>query len=150
MNENQYMSIAIQEAQKAFDLDEVPVGAVIVKNGQIIAQAHNIKEKTQKITKHAELIAIEMASEKLSNWRLNDCEIYITLEPCPMCASAIHQARIQAVYYGTSCNDYENTEIINKIFNTVNRNKSITKIINYDCKKCKNILQNYFKLKRNL
>lgn len=145
---NKYMKIAIEEAKKAYELDEVPIGAVIVKNGEIIAKTHNLKEKYQQITKHAELIAIEEASQKLNNWRLDDCDIYITLEPCPMCASAIQQARIKNVYYGTSCNNAKSTEIVDKIFHTVDRNRAIVDIINFDNPECRNLLQNYFKSKR--
>lgn len=145
---NKYMHLALKEAKKAYDVDEVPIGAVIVKNDEIIARAHNLKEQEQKITKHAELIAIEMASEKLSNWRLDDCDIYITLEPCPMCASAIQQARIKSVYYGTKCSNTEVTKIVDKILGVVDRNKAVTKVVDCNCLECKKMLQKYFKSKR--
>lgn len=83
------MKEALKEAKKAYDKLEVPVGAVIVKDGEIIARAHNEKEEKQDCTKHAEIIVIKKASKKLSNWRLTDCEMYVTLEPCSMCAGAI-------------------------------------------------------------
>ena len=95
-----YMKIAIKEAEKAFNIGEVPVGAVIVKNNKIIAKAYNKKEKLGSVTRHAEIIAIEKASKRISNWRLDNCDIYITLEPCPMCASAIKQSRIANIYCG--------------------------------------------------
>ena len=79
---------------------DIPIGAVIVQNGQIISSAANQKEKKQVATAHAEIIAIEEACKKLNSWRLNDCRIYVTLEPCPMCASAILQARIPEIYFG--------------------------------------------------
>lgn len=80
--------------------NDIPIGAVIVKDGKIIASAVNEREKNQRTGAHAEMLAIEKANKKLKNWRLNDCDIYVTLEPCPMCASAIIQARIKNVYFG--------------------------------------------------
>ena len=95
-----YMKEALKEAQKAYKKLEVPVGAIIVKNGKIVARAHNLKETKNDTTKHAEILAIEKASKKLSNWRLIDCEMYVTLEPCPMCAGAIVNSRIKKVNIG--------------------------------------------------
>ena len=96
-----FMREALKEAKKAYNKLEIPVGAVIVKDGEIIARAHNIKEKKKDTTKHAEILAIQKASKKLETWRLNDCEMYVTLEPCPMCAGALIQSRIKKVYIGT-------------------------------------------------
>ena len=102
MNENEkYMKEALKEAQKAYKKLEIPVGAVIVKDGKIIAKAHNIKEEEKDTTKHAEIIAIQKASKKLKAWRLTDCDLYVTLEPCSMCAGALIQSRIRKVYIGT-------------------------------------------------
>lgn len=98
---NKFMMQAIKEAQKAYDKKEIPVGAVIVKDGKIIARAYNIKEEKNDTTKHAEIIAIQKASKKLNSWRLIDCEMYVTLEPCSMCAGALIQSRIKKVYIGT-------------------------------------------------
>lgn len=91
---------AIKEAKKAYKKLEVPVGAIIVKDGKIIAKAHNLKETKNDTTKHAEVLAIQRASKKLNSWRLIDCEMYITLEPCAMCAGAIINSRIKKVYIG--------------------------------------------------
>ena len=96
-----FMREALKEAKKAYNKLEIPVGAVIVKDGEIIAKAHNIKEEKKDTTKHAEILAIQKASKKLETWRLNDCEMYVTLEPCPMCAGALIQSRIKKVYIGT-------------------------------------------------
>ena len=96
-----FMREALKEAKKAYNKLEIPVGAVIVKNGEIIARAHNIKEEKKDTTQHAEILAIQKASKKLETWRLNDCEMYVTLEPCPMCAGALIQSRIKKVYIGT-------------------------------------------------
>jgi tRNA(adenine34) deaminase len=98
----EYMKAALKEAEKAKQIDEVPVGAVIVQNGIIIAKAHNLREKTQMASAHAELLAIQKASKKLGTWCLEDCDLYVTLEPCLMCTGAIELSRIHALYYGTS------------------------------------------------
>lgn len=95
------MYAALKEAKKAYDKNEVPVGAIIVKNGKIIARGHNLKETKTDTTKHAEIIAIQKASKKINAWRLNGCEMYITLEPCAMCAGAIIGARIKKIHIGT-------------------------------------------------
>ena len=96
-----YMNIAIEEAEKAYSKEEVPVGVVIVKDGEIISRQHNLKEEKKLTTAHAEILAIEEASKKLNNWRLSGCHMYVTLEPCPMCASAIAQSRISKLFIGT-------------------------------------------------
>lgn len=97
-----YMRLALKQAKKALGQDEVPIGAVIVKDGKVIARGYNKTEKTQIALKHAEVVAIEKACKKLKSWRLDDCEIYITVEPCAMCAGAIANARIKKAYFGAS------------------------------------------------
>lgn len=99
--EQKFMKEALKEAQKAYDKLEIPVGAVIVKNGKIISRAHNLKETKQTATAHAEILAIQKANKKLNNWRLVDCDIYVTLEPCDMCMGAILSSRIKNIYIGT-------------------------------------------------
>ena len=96
----QYMNHAIELAQKAAEIGDVPVGAVIVKNGEVIADAYNLRENGRGATAHAELLAIERACERLGTWRLSGCDLYVTLEPCPMCAGAIINARIDRVIFG--------------------------------------------------
>ena len=96
-----FMNEALKEAKKAYNKLEIPVGAVIVKDGKIIARAHNQKETKLDTTKHAEILAIQKASKKIGAWRLLDCEMYVTLEPCSMCAGAIINSRIKKVYIGT-------------------------------------------------
>lgn len=93
---------AIKEAKKAYEKNEVPVGCVIVRDGKVIARGHNLKEIKCDTTKHAEIIAIQKASQKLKSWRLIDCDMYVTLEPCSMCAGAIIQSRISKLYFGAS------------------------------------------------
>lgn len=95
-----YMKLAIAEAKKAEAIGEVPIGAVIVLDGKVIGSGYNVRETTQKAGTHAELLAIEQANEHVGSWRLEDCTLYVTLEPCPMCAGAIVQSRIPRVVYG--------------------------------------------------
>ncbi|MBR6252589.1 MAG: tRNA adenosine(34) deaminase TadA [Clostridia bacterium] len=94
------MKEALKQANKAYDKGEVPIGAIVVKDGKIISRAYNKRETEMKATSHAEIIAIEKACKKLNNWRLNDCDLYVTLEPCPMCAGAILNSRIKNLYFG--------------------------------------------------
>lgn len=95
------MKKALKEAKKAYDKEEIPVGAVIVKDGTVIARGYNLKETGKLATNHAEIIAINKASKKLDNWRLIDCDMYVTLEPCTMCIGAIISSRIRKIYIGT-------------------------------------------------
>lgn len=94
------MQAAMEEARNARGINEVPIGAVIVHEGEIIASGYNIRETSQETLSHAELIAIKKANRKIGSWRLEDCTLYVTLEPCPMCAGAIVQSRIKRVVYG--------------------------------------------------
>ncbi len=95
-----FMEQAYLEALLAEEKDEVPVGAVIVYDGEVIAKAHNLRNQSQQAIAHAEMLAIEKACKKIGSWRLEECELYVTLEPCPMCAGAIIQSRIKKVFFG--------------------------------------------------
>ena len=101
LNNIKYMKAALKEAKKAYDKGEVPVGAVIVYQDKIIARAHNLRESKQIIHGHAEMLALMKAAKKLGTWRLEACDLYVTMEPCPMCAGAIIQARIRSLNYAT-------------------------------------------------
>ncbi len=96
-----WMRLAIEEARKAEAIGEVPIGAVIVRHGEVVGRGYNLRETTHDATAHAEMIAIREASEHIGAWRLLDCTLYVTLEPCPMCAGAIVQGRVPLVVYGT-------------------------------------------------
>ena len=144
----EFMDLAFLYAQKAYELDEVPVGAVIVKNNEIISFGFNLKEKNQSALEHAELIAIEMASKKLKNWRLEDCDLYVTLDPCPMCASAIKQARIKNVYSALNNGDDHNLKLIQEIFEGDKVNPKVNFVTNLDSLKSKKMLASFFKKKR--
>ena len=98
--QNRFMAEALLEAQLAYDAGEIPVGAVIVKNGEILARGHNLRETEQNALAHAETVAIRRACELLGSWRLEDCDLYVTLEPCAMCCGAIAQSKIRRVYFG--------------------------------------------------
>jgi tRNA(adenine34) deaminase len=97
-----YMAIALDEARAAAEIGEVPIGAVVVCDGAVVSRAHNRREIDNDPTAHAELLAIKDASQRLGRWRLSDCTVYATLEPCPMCAGVMHQARIERLVYGAT------------------------------------------------
>ncbi|MCS1352725.1 tRNA adenosine(34) deaminase TadA [Mechercharimyces sp. CAU 1602] len=99
--DEKFMRVAIEEAEHARAIGEVPIGAVIVRHGEIIGRGYNLRETKGDPTAHAEMVAIRAAASRLEAWRLMDCELYVTLEPCPMCAGAIVQARVERVIYGT-------------------------------------------------
>lgn len=143
-----FMKEAIKLAKKASFKNEVPVGAVIILNNKIIAKAYNKKESTKCCINHAEIIAIKKATKKLKNWRLVDCELYVTLEPCPMCASAIKQSRISKVYCGLEKNDLRNQEIIKKIFTVDKTNPSVEYKAGYFNEEILKIMSLFFKNKR--
>ena len=96
-----YMGHALSAAQTAAEQGEVPVGAVVVYQGYIIGRGYNLRETQQRITAHAEILAIEEASRIIGSWRLENCDVYVTLEPCPMCAAALQQARVRSIHFGT-------------------------------------------------
>ncbi len=101
LEKEKFMKQALKEAKKAYKKEEIPVGAVIVSDGKIIARAHNLKESKKSSISHAEIIAIQKANKKLNGWRLDNCEMYVTLEPCMMCIGAIINSRIKKIYIGT-------------------------------------------------
>ena len=110
----QYMRAALEEAKKALPCGDVPIGAVIVKEGRIIAAGYNMREQKQCAVAHAEIVAIQNACEKLGNWQLPGCSMYVTVEPCPMCAGALLNARIKQVFFGAY---QENTGAVGSKFN---------------------------------
>ena len=140
-----FMKQAIKEAEKAYSKLEVPVGAVIVKDGKIIARAHNQKETKTDTTKHAEITVIQKASKKLGTWRLTDCEMYVTLEPCSMCAGALIQSRIKKVYIGAM--DYK-TGACGSILNLLEDypcNHKVEVQTGVMQEECEQIIKNFFK-----
>ena len=145
MEKEKYMKEAIKEAIKAYKIEEVPVGAIIVKDGKIIARAHNKKETKKNATSHAEILAIQKACKKLESWRLTDCEMYVTLEPCSMCAGACIGARIKKIYIGTM--DLK-TGACGSVFNLLEDytfNHKVELEIGILQKDCESLLKKFFK-----
>ena len=144
-----FLDLAFKYAKKAYKNNEVPIGAVIVKDNKVIGYGYNQKEKKHSVLEHAEIIAIRMASKKLNNWRLDDCDIYVTLDPCPMCASAIKQARIKNIYSALSNLDKENEKVVVDILKCDKTNPEVTLISNIEPDKSKRILNSFFNIKRD-
>ena len=128
MNDYEYMLLALEEAKKAYDEGEVPVGAVIVKDDNVIAKAYNTKEKNKCSLEHAELSVIKLACGKLDNWRLIGTTIYVTLEPSPMRASAIKQSRINRIVYLLDNSDINTSKIVNEILSLHDANAPVEKV----------------------
>ena len=139
---DQYFEICIEEAQKAYEQGDVPIGAVVVQNDKIISYAHNIREKEHKITGHAEIEAILEAEKCLKRWNLSDCDLYVTLEPCSMCKMVIQQARIANVYYLLDKLDYK------KEYNKTKYVSLCDKNANKNVQMYSNMLSDFFKSKR--
>ena len=145
---NKFMKQALKEAKKAYEKLEVPVGAVIVKDGKIIARAHNLKETKTDTTKHAEILAIQKTSKKLESWRLLDCEMYITLEPCSMCAGAIINSRIKKIYIGALDEKTGAAGSVLNLFEDYKFNHKVEVEKGVMQKECENILKDFFKMLR--
>lgn len=145
-----YMKQAIKEAEKAYKKLEVPVGAIIVKEGKIIARAHNQKETKTDTTKHAEILAIQKASKKIGAWRLIDCEMYVTLEPCSMCAGAIINSRIKKVYIGALDEKTGAVGSVLNLFKDYTFNHKVEYELGVMEKECQEILKNFFKELRQI
>lgn len=147
--DEKYMKEAIKEAKKAWAKDEVPIGAVIVKDGKVIARAHNLRESKQIATAHAEIIAIEKACKKIGSWRLNDCTLYVTLEPCAMCSGAMILSRVDRIVYGASDLKGGCVDSCIKMYEQqgFNHYPEVTSGILKD--ECSSMLTTFFKNKRN-
>lgn len=143
-----YMRLALKEAEKAAAIDEVPVGTVIVQNGKVIARAHNLKEKKMQSTAHAEMLAIQKASRKLNNYYLDDCDLYVTLEPCMMCTGAIVLSRIRTLYYGTADPKGGCTDTLIQVRNIKHLNHHPDVISGVLQPECAEILSSFFREKR--
>lgn len=144
------MKEALKEARKAYNKLEVPVGAVIVKDGKVIARAYNQKEMKQDTINHAEILAIKKASKKLESWRLVDCDMYVTLEPCSMCAGALIQSRIRKVYIGALD---EKTGACGSVLNLLNDydfNHKVEVETGILKEECEDMLKNFFKELREM
>ena len=139
-----YLDEALKQANIAYKKKEVPIGAVIVKNNKVIARAHNSREKSQNALHHAEVIAINKACKKLKSWRLNDCTMYVTLEPCAMCAGAILNSRLDKVVIG--CLDNDHGAVVSKytlLSDGILNHKTIVELAENE--ECKALIKSFFK-----
>lgn len=146
---NEYMSEAIIEAKKAYEIDEIPIGAIIVYKNRIIAKAYNMRNTIKNPLAHAEIIAINQAAKYLNDWRLEDCDMYVTLEPCPMCSGAIVQSRISKVIFGAK---NPKSGCAGSILNILQENKlnhQVETIEGILEDECSNLIVEFFKEFRN-
>jgi len=147
MSDIKYMKMALKQAKKGLKKGEVPIGAIIVRDGKVIAKAHNLREKSNLATGHAEIVAIERANKAIKSWRLDSCTLYVTIEPCPMCAGAIIQSRIRNVIYGAKDIKSGAHESITNLFDLPfnHKVKVETGILEEECGE---IITSFFKKKR--
>lgn len=143
-----YMKIALKEAKKSYLKGDVPVGAIIVENGKIIAKAHNEKERKRNAIKHAEILAISQACRKKKSWHLDGCEMYVTVEPCLMCSGALIQSRIKTLIYATKNEKFGYVDSIEPILNNKKNNHKIKIISGICCEESQELMKNFFKEKR--
>lgn len=145
-----FMRLALGEAEQAMREDEVPIGAVIVHQDRVVAQAHNQREQLHDPTAHAEMIAITQAAESLRSWRLDGCTLYVTLEPCPMCAGAILQARIPTVVYGAADPKAGAVQSLYQLLNDARLNHRCEVVPGILAEPCGQILTQFFQAQRRL
>ena len=148
-DDKKYMELAFSEAKKALAKKEVPIGAIIIKDNKIIGRGHNLKEKRQDPTAHAEIVAIKDAASNLNSWRLDNCEIFVTLEPCPMCVGAMLQARIKRLVFAAYDPKGGAAGSLYNLANDHRFNHSIEIKGGVMKKKSSNMLKNFFKSLRN-
>ena len=140
-----YLKEAIKEAKKAYEIGEVPVGCVIVVEDKIVARSHNLRQTKHDATKHAEIIAISKACKKLNRWILDDATLYVTLEPCAMCAGAILQSRIKRLVYGTNEPKFGCVESVIELFRNETFNHQVEVTSGVLKEETQNIMKNFFK-----
>lgn len=144
-----FMKQALKEAQKAMMKDEVPIGAVIVVNDQVVARGHNLREETNDPTAHAEIVAIRKLTKKKQSWRLEDAKIYVTIEPCSMCAGAILWTRMQAIVYGAKDEKGGACGTCYNLFDQKGLNHTLEIVAGVREAECRDIVQEFFKKKRS-
>ncbi len=148
MNDEEYMGLALVEARKAYELGEVPIGAIVVKDGEMIATAYNLRETGHDATAHAEVLAIRRACEKIGHWRLTGATLYVTIEPCPMCAGALVMSRIDRLVYGAA--DYK-AGAVESLFNITNHsglNHRIEVRAGVREEECRILMKDFFRERR--
>jgi tRNA(adenine34) deaminase len=150
MQHERFMEIALAEAQQALREDEVPIGAVIVYQGRVIASAHNQREALRDPTAHAEMIAITQAAGALGSWRLDGCALYVTLEPCPMCAGAVLQARIATLVYGAADPKAGAVDTLYQLLRDPRLNHRVETLSGLLADRCGALLSGFFQEQRRL
>lgn len=150
MYKEEYMKLALKMAEKAYKKKDVPVGCVIVKNDKILAKEFNRKERKKQTTRHAEIEAIEKASKRLGDWRLNDCDMYVTLEPCCMCAGAILNSRISNVYIGAMEHKFGCCGSAHNLLNDEKFTTHANVETGFLEQECVDLLQRFFRMRRLL
>lgn len=150
MDHDHFMRQALAQAEVARGIDEVPVGAVIVREGVVLAAAHNERERLRDPTAHAEMIAITQAATALESWRLDECTLYVTLEPCPMCAGAIQQARLKQLVYGADDLKAGAVSSLFRLLDDQRLNHQVEVVGGILAEQCGKILSDYFAHKRQL
>ncbi len=148
MNDDYYMGLALDEARKAYEIGEIPIGAVLVMNDEVVAKGHNMREIWHDATAHAEMIVIRESCQKLKRWRLTGATLYVTIEPCPMCAGALVMSRIDRLVYGSS--DYK-AGAVESIFNIVQNdalNHSMVVASGVRSDECAEIMRDFFRSRR--
>lgn len=142
MNKEYFMELALEQAKIAYKKREIPIGCVIVKNGKVIAKAYNTREKSKSAIAHAEILAIDKACKKVKNWRLEDSDIFVTVEPCLMCIGAILNARIKNVYYGAKNTSMTNVDID---YSKSILNHKVNVVAGIKEEECASLLKSFFK-----
>jgi tRNA(adenine34) deaminase len=148
LDDNYYMGLALNEAQKAYEIGEVPIGAILVLDGQVVATGHNMRESWHDATAHAEMIAIREACQKLGRWRLTGLTLYVTIEPCPMCAGALVMSRIDRLVYGSADAKAGAIESIFNIAQNDALNHSMMVTSGIRAHECAQIMKDFFKQRR--
>ncbi len=147
--EEKYMREALKEAKKAWEKNEVPIGAVVVMDDKIVGRGHNLRISSKSALAHAELMAIQKANRKTGDWRLDNAEIYVTLEPCPMCAGAILQSRIKKVYYGAKDPKAGSVDSLISLYEVKGYNHHPEVVSGVLEEECSAVLKEFFKQLRN-
>lgn len=142
MNKEYFMELALEQAKIAYKKREIPIGCVIVKNGKVIAKAYNTREKSKSAIAHAEILAIDKACKKVKNWRLEESDIFVTVEPCLMCMGAILNARIKNVYYGAKNTSMTNVDID---YSKSILNHKVNVVAGIKEEECASLLKSFFK-----
>ncbi len=140
-----YMALALREAETAYAIGEVPIGAVIVRDDQVIARAHNLRETWHDPTAHAEIIAIRQAARSLGTWRLTGCTLYVTIEPCPMCAGALVQARLTRLVYGAADPKAGAVDTLYRLLSDERLNHQVQVTAGVKAGACAGIMQDFFR-----